>query len=1005
MRKFVHPLALLFAGLFSLAASLPFLTTTKAQLGFYFFEAELTSTAPGMVQLFFDVGRGSTEADSSHLPLLVEKEPRLYRFPLPIGTCQTLRFDPTDHEGVVTIAKARIVDRAGRVVREFKSGDFRAAQQIASLTEENGRLKAVTTPGAFDPILEIKLSSPVKLALNWGLLVRMLVPIWIGILVATILVSLLFTAGPVEAGRRLAGWATAHPIRAIVCTAVVAVAVQCHPVLFFGKSFVSPNNAVYLLYDTFPTVPGYQSTDLEDARGADVGAMMWQHMYYPVVAREALFQHGELPLWNRYDLGGVPLLGQGQSMFGDPLNWLTIAAKSATWAWDLRFLLMRVLFAFGTGLAVWLLVRHLGAALLITLSIGFIGFFAFRLNHAAIFSVCWSPWILVGWCWLIEARTPRARNLSLLALIAAHGCIMTSGTIKEAYMMAACLDLTGLVLVLTAAETWRVRSGKLGAALMAGLVFVLLAAPQWIIFLDALKKSHTNYDVPSAAQLSPWMLIGFFEDLFYRQLRANESHYDPSSNFVILFGVLWALASLRSSCTNRRFTAVLCASLVPLAFVFGVVPVQWILNLPFLANISHIDNTFSCPLLVLTAVLAGFGLAAAIRRLREPGWMTSYGFFVLLLAVLAALYFGSTQQTAKSAFFHGYIPAIFLVVLTCPVGVWLAARQQHRGLLAVAVAGGLVLLLWRHSQYLSTPFDTYVLNPKVRVDLSAPSPAVTFVNTQLKEPSRTVGLGYILFPGFNQAYAWESIYGVDAVRNKYLDELAELTPMKKVLDWVGGPPVQDDIGAALPMHDLMNVRHYLVTHQAAARDLPGRRWLASLDLDVYESPTAWPRAFFTDTLASYTAPADFVRLTMAEGRRPFAALQEKDLPTLPNNAVKQLTRNLAARSSSPAYDYHLTTNATGFTVTANAPGVIVLSESYYPGDFEVKINGEATGYFRVNHAFKGVYVNRPGTYHVTFRYWPEHLTLALWLCLAGLVLGALALTADWYLRRPHPGPA
>ena len=1004
MSKFVHPLALLFAGIFSLAASLPFLTTTKAQTGFYFFEAELTSTTPGMVQLFYDVGRGSIEADSSHFPLLVEKEPRLYRFPLPMGTCRMLRFDPTDHEGVVTIAKARIVDRAGRVVREFPAGDFHAVQQIAALTEENGRLKVVTTPGAFDPILDLKLNSPVKLALSGGLLARMLVPLWIGIGVATILVSLLFSAGLVETGRRLAGWAMAHPARALLFTAVVAVAVQCHPVVFFGKSFVSPNNAVYLLYDTFPTVPGYQDTDLEDARGADVGAMMWQHMYYPVVAREALFTHGELPLWNRYNLCGVPLLGQGQSMFGDPLNWLTIAARGATWAWDARFLLMRVLFAFGTGLAVWLLTRHLGAALLITVSIGFIGFFAFRLNHAAILSVCWSPWVLVAWCWLLEARTPRARNLSLLALIAAHGCLMTSGTIKEAYMLAACLDLAGFLLVLTAAEAWRDRAVKLGAASLAGVVFVLLAAPQWITFLDALKKSHTNYDVPSAAQLSPWMLIGFFEDLFYRQLRGDETHYDPSSNFVMLFGVLWALASLRASCANRRFTAVLGASLVPLALVFGVVPASWIVSLPFIANISHIDNTFSCPLLVLTAVLAGFGLASLIRRLREPGWLAHYGFFVLLLATLTALYFGSTQQTAKSPFFHGYIPALFLVMLACPAGAWLAARQQQRGVLAVVVTGGLVLLLWRHSEYLSTPFDTYVLNPKVRVDLNAPSPAVAFVNAERKEPSRTVGLGYNLFPGFNQAYAWESIYGVDAVRNKYLDELAQLTPMKKILDWVGGPPVQEDIGAALPMQDLMNVRHYLATHGATVRDLPGRRWLASRDLDVYESPTAWPRAFFTDRLATYAAPVDFVRLTMAEGRQPFAALQEKDLPALPS-ALKQLGRNLAARSSSPAYDYHLTANTTGFTVTAKEPGVIVLTESYYPGDFTVKLNGDPADYFRINHAFKGVYVGRPGTYHVTFSYWPEHLTLALWLCVAGIILGTLALAGDWLRRRPHRQPA
>ncbi|HWA10190.1 MAG TPA: hypothetical protein VG838_12125 [Opitutaceae bacterium] len=1001
MRKAFPPLALLFAALFSLAASLPFLTTTKAQVGYYFFEAELSSSVPAMVQLFYDVGRGSIEADSVSLPMTGEKDAKPYRFPLPMGTLHALRFDPIDREGTVTIARARIVDRSGRVLHAFSGSDFHGYQQIASLTEEGGRLKAVTTPGAFDPILQVALDRPLTLGMSWGLLLRMLVPVWLGVGGATLLISALFSVGPRETGRRLAGWASAHPVRALLGTAAIATAVQCYPVVFLGRSFVSPNNAVYLLYDTYPTAPGYQNTELEDARGADVGAMMWQHMYYPAIAGEAVFSHGELPLWNRYDLCGVPLLGQGQSMFGDPLNWLTMVTKGATWSWDLRFLAMRVLFAFGTGLLVWMLARHLGAALLVTLGIGYIGFFAFRLNHAAILSVCWSPWVLVAWCWLLEARTPRARNVGGLALVLAHLCMMTSGTIKEAYMLAACLDLAGALLLLTAAEPWRARAGRLATAAVAGVVFVLLAAPQWITFLDALRKSHTNYDIPSAAQISPWLLIGFFEDLFYRQLRPNEGHFDPSSNFVILFGVLWALAGLREIASNRRGAAVLGASLVPLALVFGVVPSEWIVKLPFIANISHVDNTFSCPLLVLTAVLAGFGLAAAIRGLREPGWLARHGLVALLLAGLAALYFGSTQQAAKSAFFAGYVSTLFLVVLAAPAGAWLAVRRGQPGAAAAIVAVGLALLLWRHGEYVSTPFDTYVFNPQVRVDLKAPSPAVGFVNARRTEPARTVGLGYNLFPGYNQNLDWESIYGVDAVRNKYLDQLADATPMRKITDWVGGPPQQDDIGPALPMQDLMNVRYYLASHRPTPHEIPGRTPLARLDLDVYESPTAWPRAFFTDALTSYGSTAEFVRLTMSQGGHPFAAVQESDVPSLPSGA-RALSRDLRARSSAAAHDYQLTDNTTRFIVAASAPGVIVLSESYYPGDFEVTLDGEPAEYFRVNHAFKGVYVSRPGTYHVTFRYWPEHLTLGLWLFFAGVILGIGAPVADWQWRRLRP---
>ena len=998
IRKLLHPLALAGAALFALAASLPFFSTAKSQQGLYFFEAELTSSAPGIAQLFYDIGRGSNEEDSSHLPLVAGNQPQLQRFPLPMGTCQALRFDPLDRECVMTIAHARIVDRSGHVVRSFAPSDFVAAQQIASVTEENGVLKVVTTPGAFDPILSVKLTRPLELAPSSRLVFRTLIPVWIGLGAVLLLVGWFVGRDPAGRFSRVVAWAQAHPIRALFGAALVAVAVQCHPVIFFGKSFVSPNNAVYLLYDTFPTVPGYRSTDLEDAHGADVGAMMWDHLYFPVLTREALFRDGEFPLWNRYDLAGTPLLGQGQTMVGDPLNWLTIAADGATWAWDARFIIMRVLFAFGSGLAVWLLARQLGPALLVTVSSVFIGFFAFRFNHAAILSLCWSPWILVAWCWLLEARTSRARNLSLLALIVAHAGLMNSGTIKEAYMLTACLDLAGVFLVLGAAEPWPARLGRLAAAALAGVVFALLMAPQWIAFLDALRKSHTHYDIPSAAQLPPWLFIGFFEDLFYRQLRPQEVHFDPSSNLVMLLGLLWAFIGAREHFTNRRFVAIFAAALLPFALVFGLIPAAWIVKVPFIANIIHIDNTFSCPLLVLMSVLAGFGFATLFRQARAPGGFPRYLVFVTLLAGLAALYFSFTRHHPKSAFFQGYIPSLLLVLLLAPALAWLAWRRQLRGLTAAILAGALAVLLWRHAQYLATPFDTYVVNPKVRVDLSVRSPAVKFIDAQRREPARAVGLGYNLFPGYNQRLDWESIYGVDALRNAYVDELAELTPMKKVLDWVGGPPAQDDIGPALPMQDLMNVRYYLAGHQVPPRELAGRRPLGSFDLDVYESPTAWPRAFFTDSLTRYETPAEFVALTLADDHRPFAAVQEKDLPTLPENLAR-LPHTSGNRTIRPASDYQLTSNTTSFTVAANNAGVIVLSEAYYPGDFELLLNGEPADYFRVNHAFKGIYVDHPGTYHVTFRYWPEHFTLSLWLAAGGVLLAVAAPLADSWRRR------
>ena len=45
--------------------------------------------------------------------------------------------------------------------------------------------------------------------------------------------------------------------------------------IFFGKSYVFPGYGPQLLYDDFPLIPGYKSSDRENAGGAP-GAMIWR---------------------------------------------------------------------------------------------------------------------------------------------------------------------------------------------------------------------------------------------------------------------------------------------------------------------------------------------------------------------------------------------------------------------------------------------------------------------------------------------------------------------------------------------------------------------------------------------------------------------------------------------------------------------------------------------------------------------------------------------------------
>jgi hypothetical protein len=444
--------------------------------------------------------------------------------------------------------------------------------------------------------------------------------------------------------------------------------------------------------------------------------------------------------------------------------------------------------------------------------------------------------------------------------------------------------------------------------------------------------------------------------------------------------------------TDRTGLALVLGGMLPLAMAFGIIPESLIVKIPFVANIHHIYNTFSCPLLVVAVVLAGCGFRDAFQRTPQDGWWQQLGAVLAVTAgLLAAFFFSTRGGYALSGFFKGYVPGLLVAVvaLACALGWFI--RSGRPGALYVALALGLPLLLWRQCQYGETFFNQYAFVPGLRFDLHAPSAGVGFIDAQAREPGRRCSWGGGLFPAYNIALNWEGLYGVDTLRGRYYNELALEFDMKRVWNW-DWANTAGEAPRLVPLHDMMNVDYYIADHATPAREFAGLKLVKQLDLDVYQSPTAWPRAFFTDRLAAYGTTKDFSDLIQHGDRRPFAAGQkgQTDLPALP--------ADLTGRTIRPATDYHLTTNHTSFTVDAPGPGIAVLTEAYYEHDFQALVDGKPAPYFRVNHAFKGVVIPGAGRHEITFAYWPSYMTLSLWLFAAGtaLALGAAGLV---FLRK------
>lgn len=988
-----RPAVLLISALLASGVGILLLSTIKER-DLYLFEIDVTNEQrQARIQLFYDIGRGFNEEDSSIQPLFAKKGPIRYGFVIPRGEVRALRLDPTDERSTVVLAKPAIIDIKRREIKRFAIDDLTPLQQVETVRTNHDSLSVKCT--GTDPSLLVQMKGPLTLGLSLSeFAIRTILPIWLMIFGACWFVAGLIQTIPWRIVVGLRDRAQRNPLVTIFCTSLFAVTLQCYPVIFFGRSFVSVDNGTYFLYDHVPTLPGYTPAEQEDAQGSDVAALLHTAISYPSLQRQALFRDHELPLWNRYSLGGLPLLGQGQSMFGSVLNFITIIGDSSSGSWDLRFALSRWLYGLGLGITTWLLTRHLGASTLVSFVSLYIAFFGFRLNHMAQLSVDLSPWILVGWAMLRGQASARAA----VVLFFANWEVMNSGTIKEAYMLMLCLNLAGLLVVWISDLRTREKLIRVIIAALSGLCLILISAPIWIVFLSSLATGATHYDHALVLQAPPWQILGLFEEMFYRRFHSTEAHVLPAVNFVILTGVAWTLAGARIAWREKACVAVSLALLFPIFLVFGVIPGAFLMELPFINSIHHVHNTFSCPLLVLTSILAGFGFKAMWITAHESTWWKRTAEFASIIFGLFLLYFGSAGDPQGSPFFKSLIGSLCFAVVVGHLGLRSWVRTRHLGALLLGVGGAIFFACWQSGQYIKSPADRYVVNPGKRINLRAHSDAVEHVDQLIaQQPSRPVGLGYNVFAGYSEMLRWESIYGVEPVRNADFDILCDTADMKKK-DW-GDPATwhEDDLPVILPIQNLLNVRYYLAPHTDNAAKIKGLRWIASHDLDLYESPDTWPRAFYTDRYTSYNTPVDLIYLIKRNaGGRPFASLQGTvDLPDVPRATPEDLSKNIVA----PAHDYRLTSNKTKFIVEAPKAGLAVLTENYLAGDFRAFINGKQVPYYKINQTAKGVIIPGPGTYEILFEYWPRRLTLALILTTIGVGLATLLLGCRLYIKR------
>lgn len=962
---------------------------------------DVSSTVVGTVRVYFDQGRGFRERDSSTATAQDGDEPTRLHLPLGFGRLAALRLAPLDRPGSLVIENVTL-RVPGRPDIDIGPSSLRPVSQTSHLGINGNKASIAVDGNGNEAQLNIALPVQINMSRAEAILLdlpRRSIDFAIWVTAWSLLIGMISKARFAARVAPLRKHSRTYPALMVFGAALIATLVSSAPVAFMGRSLLAPGNWAHLLYDRCPIVPGPSDCVMEDTMGADVGAMYWQHFPNVVVQERAVRDFKEFPLWNRYNSAGLSIIGQGQMMLGDPLNWLQIFFGVDAWSFDLKFIFLRVLFSTALGLSVLSLTGSVRPAALVSLLSPFIGYFVYRFNHPAIFTLCYTP--LIALCWINLTLATRALSVTawLCGLVVSSWLVINSGTVKEAYMAALMLNLIGALHFVLETRSSRPKSfWPLSLFIvLAGVIFVGISAPVVGSLYESLRNSWTVYDVPSVQQMNPFAALTLADNYFARELLGR---YFVSTNALIFTACLVPFLFVRSLKDKAQRTFILAygaGALFLYALAFGIVPGSLLKVIPFIQSIHHIDNTFSTILLIPTILLAGVGFHIVdelVREGRTEVLFKAVGTLLVILTMMLSVYaFQFGVFAMVNVFRHAIVvlPAALLVL-------WLLARNNWKRLSHFGVALAIVALfvvLGRTAMY-PTANHALLFEPAQRLSLRAQPPFIERLQANLADaPARVIGLGTALFPGYSAALALETIHGPDAVmirRYRELTEALELPYAKE--DWfMRFEP--DNLSAHSRALDFLNVKYFV-----ASRELSGLpRIGGDTRLSVFERPHPAPRAFFTSYVETYSSVKALASRIKNGAAGPFVAIDESDPAAMARAEAFVRPANRPANWVS-ARNYAMTANTTAFTIEAPSAGVIYLGEANIPGDFEVTVNGIRVPYFAANHAFKAIAVSGPGIYRVSFRYWPARLTMLIQIALASAAAGLVLLAfVYWWCRR------
>jgi hypothetical protein len=667
-------------------------------------------------------------------------------------------------------------------------------------------------------------------------------------------------------------------------------------------------------------------------------------------------RENQLPLWNKYNGSGSPLLANFQTGAFYPLN-IFYLFLPFQYAWTFQVMLEPLLASLFLYLFLKKLQIHSIASMLGGLVFAFCGFsVAWMMWNTIVHVIVWLPLILLAEEHLLRKWTKKWIGILIFAEISA----IFAGHLQTLFYV---LLITNTYLFCRIYQNNKMKDVRfslrkffttLRPFIFVGITVGIITAVQWLPTLEYIAKTARGIDQAGWQQVGwfiPWQnLIQFIApDFFGNPSTLNYWGVWNYAEFVGYVGISPLILSLFALFFRKDKKTLYFGSLFFLSLIFSLP--TFFAKVPFLFSVPFLSTSQPTRLLMVTdfslAILSAFGLDAFMKREKGIVYPIFFVGIILLLLWCYVLglfpFFNVTVEEMIVARKNLFLPTLLFIGSSGLLigGIFLRTKRLFMIILSI-----MLMLVAFDLLRFSTKFTPFV-SP---LYLYPTTKTISFLQKQQK-PFRIMTTDSRMFPpNFSSIYGIES---VDIYDPLYLVRYGEFVAASER----GKPDINPPFGfnRIITPHNtdsmlinILNVRFILSLSDLHATQL--KKVFQEGQSQIYENTNVLPRSFFVKNIFKAKDKQEAIEILFRKDFDPSVAA------VVEGSHISSFSSDTIGTVDLPVYGE----NKVSVDTHNLRDGFLVLTDTYYPTwkAYILMKGGERreVPIIRTDYNFRGVFV-------------------------------------------------